>query len=408
MATSSALRVSRDRLASLDTFRGFVILSMIFVNYLPGMKDIPRLLLHAPADFDGFTATDVVFPGFLFIVGVALPLAIEKRRRDGHATAQIVAHILLRGASLIFLGVVMVNYDRYSERNALISHDLWYLLFYLSVITLWTRLPKEGKLSHTPRLSLKIAAAALLVFLLAVYRGTTGGTVTWLIPSWWGILGIIGWSYLVCSLCYLAVRSNRTALLGLLGLMIALFIGDRHGVLDFLGPVHNWLNVGQLFGTHPAIVTAGMLVGTLFTRSTPVLAPRQRMTSMSAFAVGLWTAGALVRPIHGISKIGGTDSYALVTSGICALCFLAFYILMDVLHVRRWSAFLAPIGTNPLLAYLLPDILGIILGFTGAWRFFWPLRDFGGIPGMLNAGAVTGVVLLLTWALTKAGVRLRL
>ncbi|MCK7479402.1 MAG: TIM barrel protein [Candidatus Moduliflexus flocculans] len=69
---------TRERLASLDAFRGFDILAMVFVNYIAGMKAIPFFLRHAAAGQDVFTLTDVVFPGFLFIMGVSIPLALAK------------------------------------------------------------------------------------------------------------------------------------------------------------------------------------------------------------------------------------------------------------------------------------------------------------------------------------------
>src|SRR5674536_402789 len=75
--TSSGATVTaakrHERLTSLDAFRGFLILAMVFVNYLAGMAAIPFMLQHAAADQDLFTLADVVFPGFLFVVGVSIP-----------------------------------------------------------------------------------------------------------------------------------------------------------------------------------------------------------------------------------------------------------------------------------------------------------------------------------------------
>lgn len=78
-----------ERLASLDAFRGFDILVMTFVNYIAGMAAVPFILRHAPADMDAFTLTDVVFPGFLFILGVAIPLSLQKRIVQGDSLGRI-------------------------------------------------------------------------------------------------------------------------------------------------------------------------------------------------------------------------------------------------------------------------------------------------------------------------------
>src|SRR3954466_15985957 len=65
------------RLLSLDAYRGFVIAAMTFVNYLAGLPRMPLWLLHADERPDTYTLPDLVFPGFLFIVGVALPLSLR-------------------------------------------------------------------------------------------------------------------------------------------------------------------------------------------------------------------------------------------------------------------------------------------------------------------------------------------
>ena len=135
---------TRERLASLDAFRGFDILAMVFVNYIAGMKAIPFFLRHAAADQDVFTLTDVVFPGFLFIMGVSIPLALAKRRARGEKTLALVGHVLVRTLALLFLGVLLVNEDRFSAAAAGIGKDLWYLLATLAVFALWAVVPKEA------------------------------------------------------------------------------------------------------------------------------------------------------------------------------------------------------------------------------------------------------------------------
>ena len=77
---------------------------------------------------------------------------------------------------------------------------------------------------------MKLGAAALLVTMLLLYRGNRDdGGSAWLVPSWWGILGIIGWSYLVAALAYLAVRGRLAPLVALLALAVAIAIGTARG-----------------------------------------------------------------------------------------------------------------------------------------------------------------------------------
>ena len=407
---------TRERLASLDAFRGFDILAMVFVNYIAGMKAIPFFLRHAAADQDVFTLTDVVFPGFLFIMGVSIPLALAKRRARGEKTLALVGHVLVRTLALLFLGVLLVNEDRFSAAAAGIGKDLWYLLATLAVFALWAVVPKEATPGKKRFLTaLKIAAAVLLIALLVIFRGQGGnGQTTWLQTSWWGILGMIGWCYLAGALLFLASRGDRTALAGAAGLMTALYIGSRHGVLDFLGPVNGFIDVGSLFGSHAAVVTAGMLAGTLFLPGTEEAGPRVRIRSLAILGSALLLAGFVLRPLHGFSKIRGTESYTLATAGVCCLVFLLFYLVLDVFKGRKAANFLIPAGRNPLLAYLLPGFVGSAAALIGGLlsidlgRILWPFYGTGGLAGMLNAAVMTGVVLLLTAVLTRAGLALKL
>jgi heparan-alpha-glucosaminide N-acetyltransferase len=406
------------RLISLDAFRGFDILTMVFVNSIAGMKAIPFFLRHAAADQDVFTLTDVVFPGFLFIMGVSIPLALARRQAGGAKSAALLGHILVRTLALLFLGVLVVNEDRFSAAATGIGRDLWYLLATLAVFALWTRRPaaeREGPSSKRVRLGLQIAAAVLLVVLVAVFRGQgPDGRVTWLQTSWWGILGMLGWCYLAGSLLFLATRGDRTVLAGAIGLMTALYIGGRHGALAALDPVTRFIDVGSLFGSHTAIVTAGMLAGTFFLPGPRPGTPRFRLRALAVLGLALLASGFLLRPLHGFSKIQGTESYALATAGISTLVLGLFYLGLDVLGGGRAAAFLLPAGRNPLLAYLLPGLIGNAAALAGGFlsvdasRILWPFAAAGGPAGLLNAAVMTGIVLLLTALLTRAGLVLKL
>jgi predicted acyltransferase len=93
---------------------------------------------------------------------------------------------------------------------------------------------------------------------------------------------------------------------------------------------------------------------------------------------------------------------------------MLFYIVLDVMKLRRAASFLVPAGRNPLVAYLLPDQINIVLLLLGGllhvnlWRVFWPFAEKGGVPGMLNAAVMTALVLFLTTLLTRAKVILKL
>jgi len=406
-----------QRMASLDAFRGFDILIMVFVNAIAAMPAIPFILRHAGAEMDAYTITDLVFPGFLFIVGVAIPLSLGKRIQPGGplSLGRVLARIAVRTVGLVLLGLIEVNREFYSAADTGLSRALWYLLAYAAIIGLWTISPTtDDPKRRRVHIGLRLLAAAVLVVLVILFRGRTdAGDPVWIQASWWGILGQIGWAYLVCSLVYLVFGRSRAALLGILGLLIAINTGTHLGALDFLGAAGSH-DFRSMVSCHSAIVLAGLLVGTLFSPRARPSTSRQKTSFMLLFGAGLYVAGLLLRPIQGISKIRATESYALTSAGVCVLAFWVFYVMMDVCKVRRWAGFLKPVGANPLMAYFLPDIVGSILGLLSGLisrdlgRWLWPLAGRGGVPGMMNALAFTGLILLLTALATRRKIVLRL
>ncbi|MFM8394769.1 MAG: DUF5009 domain-containing protein, partial [Acidobacteriota bacterium] len=93
MSTSNLVE-SRERLLALDVFRGITIAGMVLVNNAGDWQSIYPPLKHA--QWDGWTPTDLVFPFFLLIVGVAIPLAFAKRRAAGGTMSDLYVKIVRR------------------------------------------------------------------------------------------------------------------------------------------------------------------------------------------------------------------------------------------------------------------------------------------------------------------------
>ena len=387
-----------ERLISLDAFRGCVIIAMIWVNYLAGMPGIPWWLEHAGPRADGITLPDLVFPGFLFMVGMAIPLAMQ--RHCGHVTPALLGRLLWRSASLMLAGVVLANAYRYDAQAALLPRAPYFLLFYVAMLLLWRQDAGQRE---------RALGGALMLFLLATFRGAVNGefSSTWLQPSWWGILGMIGWAYLLCSLLYLVCRGSGMALMGVFSLLIALYMGGTAGSLDFLpDSIHRFVNVPQVLGSTAANVLAGTLVGQLLLRSA-ALSHGQRIRFMAWFALGLLAAGLLLRPYHHINKIAATESYTLVCSALILALFLVFYVVIDVWRWRAWAVVLLPAGTNALFAYIMPDLWQQLAAVLHLPPFWWPYLATGGAAGLWNAAAVTALMLFFTALATRHGLKLK-
>ena len=196
------------RVLSVDVFRGLTILVMIFVNDVASVKGLPWWTYHMNAGENGLTYVDVVFPAFLFIVGMAIPLAINKRRSKGDSLPKLLYHTIIRSLSLVVIGLLIMNGRDVNPEAAGISYALWNVLMFMGVILLWNVYPKkEGKRKLIFSI-LKLVGLAMLVILLVIYRREVDGELKWINPRNWAILGGIGWAYLSVVLIYLITKGN--------------------------------------------------------------------------------------------------------------------------------------------------------------------------------------------------------
>src|SRR3954470_4938026 len=122
------------RIASIDILRALTMVLMIFVNDLGTLKDIPLWLEHVKPGVDGIGLADVVFPAFLFIVGLSLPFAVESRRAKGDTELQLVAHVLVRTIALLVMGVFLVNGETINQAATGLRSYQWYSLSCFSFI----------------------------------------------------------------------------------------------------------------------------------------------------------------------------------------------------------------------------------------------------------------------------------
>src|SRR5512133_1041680 len=136
---------SSNRILSIVIMRGITLILMLFVNdlYMPG---VPSWLGHMKADFDGMGLADWVFPGFLFMVGMAIPFSIGKRLSSGEDNYAVSRHIAIRTVSLLIIGVLMLNTGRVEPVLTGMNRGLWALLMYVGVFLIWNDYKdKDGK-----------------------------------------------------------------------------------------------------------------------------------------------------------------------------------------------------------------------------------------------------------------------
>ena len=109
ISTSAAGESITTRIQSIDVLRGLNMALMIFVNELAGVHGLPWWTYHAKTQWDVMTYVDMVFPVFLFLVGMSLPIAIAARLKKNPSRPSLWGHVIERSFSLWVLGLILAN-----------------------------------------------------------------------------------------------------------------------------------------------------------------------------------------------------------------------------------------------------------------------------------------------------------
>jgi predicted acyltransferase len=306
------------RLRSLDFFRGATIAAMILVNNPGNGPSSYWPLQHSR--WNGWTPTDLVFPFFLFIVGVAMTFSFASRRRRGDSNARLIGHVLWRGVILFALGMFVNGFpDRYHLASWRIYGVLQRIaLCYViaSLFALWT-----GRRTQI----------AAIVACLAGY---------WLMMRYLPVPGF-------------GVPTHNVPLLDPDKNLVAWF--DRKLLLGHL--YEGTRDPEGLLSTIPAVASTllGLLTGD-WLRSARSAAVKLRGMILAGLA-GV-AAGEIFNLWFPINKKLWTSSYVLFTAGMALLCLAASYWLLDVKRKRAlWAWPFLVLGMNAIAAYVLSEVV---------------------------------------------------
>lgn len=386
-------QTSAARLASIDVFRALTMFLMIFVNDLWTLRGIPEWLEHAPAKADALGLADVVFPMFLFIVGLSIPLAVNHRLAKGDSKMTIAKHTLLRSVALLLMGLFHVNLESYGDA-AILPKPLWEILITAGFFLVWFDYRKD---SSKKKYIFQGLGVALLTAMALIYQGENGGGMT---PQWWGILGLIGWSYLISSALYLFFPQRTVTHLFIMALLLFFSAaGKLHWLdsLDFIRPYFWIISDGAL----PSVVMGGVATTCFYIESKG----KNFFTPIALASVVMIVFCFITRPLWGIHKIGASPSWVALCVGISALSFAALVWLVDLRKKETWFASLKPAGTSTLTVYLLPYFHYAILAWTGITL---PLFLRTGMIGIIKCLLYAFVLILITGFLEKRKLRLKI
>jgi predicted acyltransferase len=417
MSTEAAnVAPKTPRITSIDALRGFVMFTMIFVNDLAGApkKIVPNWMVHFSDRHkhgSGMTFVDLVFPAFIFIAGMSIPFALGGRLNKGETIWKTYGHVILRSLALLAIGILMVNGESASSDIPGWSPELWSYSMFLSAIFAFTTISPPKASAASARFWLIISMCLRVLGLVGMFycalnfHGEDDKAILSFYPfhlrtSWYGILGIIGWAYLIAASVYLVFRDHRTALLGCMVLQLCLYPADRKGLFEGFW-LESILGIGES-GAHAAIMVGGVLLASILVAAdVATVWARARLTLL--FALGCAAGALLLNGLYGISKNNATPSWCLWSCAITAILWLGFYFICDVYQSAKIiSKPFSVAGQNVLLAYLLSEMLPSPFS----------LIHFDAAPGLawyvFRSAAWAVLLLTLTAGLNYRGIRLKL
>ncbi len=384
------------RLKSIDIFRAITMLLMIFVNDVSSVKQIPSWIEHAAASKDGLGFADTVFPAFLFIVGLSLPFAIRNRMNKGDSVIDISVYILSRSVALLVMGFFHVNSENYNSA-ALLPQAIWIIAITIAFFLIWLDYPPA--MAKIKKYILIATGSALLLLMAFLYKGGTPAEPEGMRPSWWGILGIIGWAYLVCAFLFLFSKGSLPVLLIVLILFMVVNIMEHAGFLKLNLPV-----IGD--ASSVTLVMWGIVISLLYGELAGKGKDQYLWLLFLSVGLALIIGGLIIRPFSGgISKIHSTPAWVFICTGISVLVFTLMIWLVDIKGQQNWFTIISPAGTSTLTCYLIPYLLYSVYNLL---HFQYPEFLNYGTGGLIRSMIVSILIIMLVGVMEKRRLRLKI
>ena len=390
------MNVPPKRFLSVDVFRAVIMFLMIFINEVSAVKNIPLWIDHATAEEDRMGLADLIFPAFIFITGLSIPLAINNRIKRNDSPYEIFSYIIMRSSALILIGFYQVNLDEYNTASIL-PKAVWVLIVTTSFFLIWLNYSKT--FNKLIKYALISTGLLLLLVMALVYKSHTSSALITMQPFWWRIVGIIGWAYLICAILYYLFRRSLYAVIIIFIIFAGINIAQHTGFINeklWLIDDASYLTLGM-----------GGIICTMFYNKILSRKKDQKVwLYLTASAVSFIILGFLIRhSTEGISKIYSTPAWVFISLGLSILLFEFFIFLVDKLGQNKLFDFIRPAGTSPLTCYMMPYFLRYTMEL---FNIKYPEFLNEGFSGIIRAFIISFLLIWIVGKMEKRNLTLKI
>lgn len=396
---------------SIDMLRALTMFIMIFVNDFWKIHDVPHWLEHAKYGEDFMGLADVVFPCFLFAVGMSIPYAISRRYDKGYSTASTLKHVLSRTFALLIMGAFISNSEFRLSDEAPYTIGVYWFIMAFGFISVWNQYPKPktDRQKHLFTLFQGVGVI-LLLYIAFTFRNPNDGVF----GPYWGILGAIGFAYLFCALVYVMFRDRLRMFiyicmaLTLICILLTPLRAEYGGTAIWNLPEQNFVNgfLGLLHignGALPAFTMGGMIISIISVRYISKSIGWRCSSGILLGALFL-ILGIIAHRFWIVAKIEATPTWLFYVLSISIFTYTLLTCL-EHYHHTRWFTLIKPAGTATLTTYLVPYVY---YGFADTTNVVLPDFLTHGFIGIINSLCFAFLVIATTWALGKIDIKLKI
>lgn len=310
-----------NRILSVDIFRGITIAAMILVNTPGSWSNVYAPFLHA--EWNGLTPTDLIFPFFLFIVGMSITFAYSKKKKDGN-TSGVYKKIISRTLKLIFLGL------------------------FLAAFTLSFPFIKNLSEIRIPGVLQRIGVVffiSAILFLNVNWKVLLGTFIAILLVYWYLMTQVP-----IDGAMPLLTRASN------LGSVVDLkILTNAHMYKSDYDPE-------GILSTLPSVATTifGMFIGLILLNKNKT--KQEKYKYFVIIGIVALLIGYLWDTVFPLNKALWTSSFVLVTGGWATLIYALIYYLADILEINAWGKPAIIFGSNAITVYFMSSFVSKIFG----------------------------------------------